>query len=343
MSSTFRQRFLAGISDKLTGSNILGQMATSDRAFNNLMQSFELDEFKRLEEEARNKAKAQNLLETYTGDASRRSRMADLQEKVSSLNSDINLAENAFSDFVGPRTQRQAEFENLLDTDVTTPGVQSPPGLREDVDAFVGMQEQLEGRTEADNLVGLTDEKILNMRSKVSSLPAEKQIEFWAKTLGDDFGSTIGIELEKRKPKTFRIATDADKAAAGIKNDNIYQKNEQTGQLQLLFDPKSIIKNLSVDQIQALRDGTSTLEGTKGKKYSIPRNAFVTYDTESHKIDFKIPSLDSQVLELLGPMILSDKALQGRIRIDGEVDPIEFNKVLLESLREYKRYGWLPQ
>ena len=341
--STFRQRFLAGISDKLTGSNILGQMATSDRSFKNLMQSFELDEFKRQAEEERNKAKAQNLLETYTGDASRRSRMADLQEKVSSLNSDINLAENAFADFVGPRTQRQAEFENLLDTDVTTPGVQSPPGLREDVDAFLGIQEQLEGRTEADNLVGLTDEKILNMRNKVSEFPAEKQIEFWATTLGDDFGSTIGIELEKRKPKTFRIATDADKAAAGIKNNNIYQMNEQTGQLQLLYDPKSIIKNLSVDQIQALRDGTSTLEGTKGNKYSIPQNAFVTYDTESNKIDFKTPSLDSQILEVLTPMIANDEKLQSRIRTNGKIDYIKFNKVLLESLAEYRRYGMLPE
>ena len=329
MSSTFRQRFLAGISDRLTGSNILGQMATSDRSFKNLMQSFELDEFKRQAEEDRNKAKAQNLLETYTGDASRRSRMADLQEKVSSLNSDINLAENAFSDFVGPRTQRQAEFENLLDTDVTTPGVQSPPGLREDVDAFVGIQEQLEGRTEADNLVGLTDEKILNMRNKVSEFPAEKQIEFWATTLGDDFGSTIGIELEKRKPKT-RIATPAETKAARLPSNNIYQVTP-SGQYQLVYDPPAEIQTLTEDQIQALREGKSDIKAFENKKINIPSNAFVFYNKETKKLDFKNPSTREQDLRAIKNIILSEKTERSKVLSGGKIDENKLNALALEK------------
>tara|TARA_R100001443_G_scaffold98576_1_gene105608 strand:- start:833 stop:1855 length:1023 start_codon:yes stop_codon:yes gene_type:complete len=329
MSSTFRQRFLAGISDRLTGSNILGQMATSDRSFKNLMQSFELDEFKRQAEEERNKAKAQNLLETYTGDASRRSRMADLQEKVSSLNSDINLAENAFSDFVGPRTQRQAEFENLLDTDVTTPGVQSPPGLREDVDAFVGIQEQLEGRTEADNLVGLTDEKILNMRNKVSEFPAEKQIEFWATTLGDDFGSTIGIELEKRKPKT-RIATPDEIKSAGLPSNNIYQVSP-TGQYQLVYDPPAEIQTLTEDQIQALREGKSDIKAFENKKINIPSNAFVFYNKETKKLDFKNPSTREQDLRAIKNIILSEKTERSKVLSGGKIDENKLNALALEK------------
>ena len=327
--STFRQRFLAGISDRLTGSNILGQMATTDRQSRNLMQSYEFDELKRREEEARTKAKSENLLEAYTGDASRRSRMADLSDKVADLNSDINLAENAFADFVGPRTQRQAEFENLLDTDVTTPGVQSPPGLREDVDAFVGMQEQLEGRTEADNLVGLTDEKILNMRSKVSALPATEQIAFWAKTLGDDFGSQVGIELDKRKPKT-RIATPAETEAAGLDNNNVYQVNP-SGQYQLVYDPPAEIETLTEDQIQALREGKSKIAAFENKKINIPSNAFVFYNKETKKLDFKNASTREQDLRAIKNIIRNQPKELSKVLVKGEVDENQLNLLALQK------------